>query len=166
MKISLPFNVLMIPKLFFTSNLNNPVLEFRNKLEYLFKSYDNNPGVEVKKLSGGWVKEYYRIEGNYSYDVQKTKSLVSLYKGICEFIIIRSFTDHHKSKEAAESDNDFSNSCEISHRHIYLYQNGKWVVSERKNKSNYTSWYDCNEAITLGENENSTNIQGCWDNNF
>ena len=56
----------------------------------------------VTKLRGGCVKELHRIEKNYSSEVQKTNSLVSPYIGICEFIIIRSFTDFHKTKEAAE----------------------------------------------------------------
>ena len=165
MKISLPFNVLMISKLFFTSDLNNPGIEFKSKLENLFNSYDNSSIEVVKKLSGGWVKEHHRIEGNYTCDVQKTKSLVSPYKGICEFIIIRSFTDFHETKEAAETDNYFLYSDKISHRDIYLYQKGKWV-SEGKNKSDYTSGYGCNEVITVGENKKSTDFQRCWDNNF
>ena len=165
MKISLPFNVLMISKFFFPSDLNNPGIEFKSKLENLFNSYDNSSIEVVKKQSGGWIKEHHRIAGNYSYDVQKTKSLVSPYRWICEFIIIRSFTDFHKTKEAAESNNDFHHSDKISHRHIYLYQKGIWI-SERKNNSDYTSGYDSKEVITVGENINSIEFQGGWDNNF
>ncbi|MGE5945058.1 MAG: hypothetical protein ACM31G_12055 [Flavobacteriales bacterium] len=166
MKILLPCIILIFSILFFSIDQNEAVIQFENKLEEHFKSYANNPREGVTKLGGGWVKEKHSVEDKYSYDVQETNSLVSPYKGICEFIVVRSYSDFHKTKEEAESDNEFIKFDKNTHLHKYLYQKGKWVVSERQNKSDYSRWYDCNEIIMEGENKNSTDIHGCWENNF
>ena len=164
MKVILLFISLFLSSSFaIEKSSDDPVLEFEKYLRDHFESYKINSRERVTKLGGGWVKEQYSLEGEYSYDVQTTNSLISPYKGICEFTLKRSYTDFHKSKESALLDNKFINSDEKKHRHNYLFQKGKWIVSERKNKG-YSKWYDCNEIIQSGENKNTTNIHGCWEN--
>lgn len=166
MKILLPSIMLLFSVLLISNDKNEVVEQFENSLKEHFMSYENDPRIQITKLGGGWVKEKHSIENDYSYDVQETNSLISPYKGVCEFTIIRSFTDFHGTKEAAKADNNFIKSNKKTHLHQYLYQKGKWVVSSRKNKGDFGSWFDCNEIIQTGENKNTTDLHGCWEKNF
>src|SRR5690554_4483091 len=129
MKVVLAFIIVFLSSSFaIEKSSDDPVLEFEKLLSEHFESYKIDPREGVAKLGGGWVKEQYSFEGEYSYDIQTTNSLISPYKGICEFTLKRSYTDFHKSKEDALLDKKFINSDEKIHRHYYLFQKGKWVV--------------------------------------
>jgi len=140
------------------------VTSFENLLKKYFKSYETNPRERVSELGGGWVKQRYKQDGEYKYDVQQTNSLISPYTAYCEFSLKRLRTEFHKTKEGAQLDTVLTKSDLRLHKHYYSYQKGKWIVSKRQNKVR-DEWYDCNEVISQGENKGETNIHGCWEDN-
>ena len=155
----------------FTIFLITPVLaidetqvveSFQKAINEHFTSYDTDGRERVAQLGGGWVKERFKPMENYKVDVQRTNSLVSPYIAICEFTLVRAMTKFHKLKIDAENDNSFIKSDSRIHKHTYAYQNGKWVVTDRKNKGRQ-DWYDCNEVVSTVENAGAANIHGCWE---
>ena len=144
---------------------NEVVTKFEKLLNNHFESYKINPREKISKLGGGWVKERYSLDGEYKYDVQTSNSLVSPYVGYCEFKLKREFTNFHQSSYEAKNDFDFVNSDTKTHKHFYSYTKEKWNITKRENEG-YKSWYDCNEKILSGENIDSENIHGCWEENF
>jgi hypothetical protein len=154
--------ILLCLSSFKLNNNEDIVASFENLLKNHFDSYISNPREKTDQLGGGWVQAKYKLSGEYKYDVQQTSSLVSPYTGYCEFSLKRSYTDFHKTKDDALLDTIFIKSDEVIHKHYYSYQKGKWKISKREHKG-YTGWYDCNEVL---KKDNSSNIHGCWENNF
>ena len=144
---------------------NEAVLKFEKLLENHFQSYKTNQREKLTKLGGGWVKEHYSLDGEYKYDVQTTNSLITPYTGTCEFNLKRQYTKFHQTKDEAQNDFDFVNSDLKLHNHFYSYTKEKWIISKRENEG-YKKWYNCNEKILDGENKDSENINGCWEENF
>ena len=131
--------------------------------EYI-DSYKTDKRQRVTELGGGWAKEEYTMVES-SYDIQSTNSLVSPYVGICKFTLQRNYTDFFETKDAASNSNKFIASDTRIHIHKYLYQDGKWNVSERTHNT-IDKWYDCNEIIEEGGNNGNSNIFGCWEKNL
>lgn len=152
MKTILSFFVLFFLTTISEDKLIDPVTDFENHIENHFESYETDRREGVLKLGGGWVKKRHSLRDKYSYDVQETNSLVSPYKGIYEFKLLRSYTDFHATEQEAILDNNFTKTDNNIHRHIYLYQKGNWVVTERKYMGFGGEWYHCDEIN-----------QGCWD---
>ena len=161
-----------------TSTINvDPVKSFKEYIKNYFESYKSNNREQITKLGGGWVKECYEPDYDYKIDVQKTNSLMTPFIGICEFTLIRRITNFCTSKEDAESDNLFVKSDKRNHIHNYGFQDGKWIVTSRKNQSpslaklinpmtnsaTLDQWNDCNEVIKYGELKGASNIHGCWE---
>jgi hypothetical protein len=159
---------LIFGALSFTLNSSDDVVTpFENLLKKHFESYITNPREKISKLGGGWVKEHYKLFGEYKYDVQQTNSLVTPYTAYCEFKLKRSMTSFHKTKEEANLDTIFTKSDLIIHKHYYSYQKGKWIVSKRTHKGyDGIEDYDCKEVISEGENKGETDLEGCWELNF
>ena len=86
-----------------------------------------------------WGRGRYAVnKESVRYDVKTTDSLVSPYKGILEFTVVKSTSKKSgKTKEDVEGDWPIDNTFEVEHRHSYLYSEGEWRVSERKCK-----WFD------------------------
>jgi hypothetical protein len=142
------------------------VSSFKSYVTDFVASYKADRREAISKLGGGWVKEYYQPVGEPSIDVQRVNSLVTPYVGICEFMLRRYRTAFHKTRDEAVRDGHFVESDDTEHRHRYAYQEGKWVPKSRQHLSTVTGkWSDCNEVITLGENEGAENIFGCWEKN-
>lgn len=163
MKKILSLGILFILMSF--SNNNEVVSKFEKLLKTHFESYKTNPREKITKLGGGWAKVRYSLDGEYKYDVQTSNSLISPYVGNCEFKLKREYTKFHQTKEEAKSDSEFVNSDALLHKHYYSYTKEKWNITKRENEG-YKSWYDCNEKISIGENQGSENIHGCWEENF
>lgn len=156
---------------------DDPVSMFKRYISKHLNSYSKNKRERMARLGGGWVKEYYEPEQGYSFDVQKTSSLVTPYTAFCEFVLVRHFTDFHTTRESAIQDSNFIKTDKLKHRHTYGFQEGKWIVTSRfhqmfipaqfKDISTLDEeWFDCNQVIPKGENKGATNIKGCWEENL
>jgi hypothetical protein len=105
-----------------------------------------------------WRKEWFDAEPKYSVDVQSTNSLVSPYVGIFEFTLRRYLTKAWDTKEEAEKDTASTEVLLVKHKHIFAYQDRKWVPTDRKHYHEFLKeWFDCDEVLPDGK----TNIFGC-----
>jgi len=76
-----------------------------------------------------------------SYDIQKTDSLVSPYKGIIECNVVWEFGSAFGAASLAENSEPNDTSMEKKFQVIYAYQRGKWIKKILKMYSvNYGSW--------------------------
>jgi hypothetical protein len=136
---------------------------FKSYISSHLASYKVNRRERVTKLGGGWVKEYYEPEPEYSINAERTSSLISPYVGSLDFVLVRHYTDFHKTREEAVADSNFVKHDSAKHRHTYAYQDGKWVPKVRKFYYGWPldKWFDCDKVITEGENSGAKDIQGC-----
>ena len=148
----------------------DPVVEFKKYLKDHFESYKTDPIEELALLAGGWVMQKYSLEGEYSFDVQTTNSLVKPIIGNCDFTLKRSMTAFHMNKESAMNDKKYRKlepRDYIKHRHTYYFQDEKWIVDTREFKLELGSevyWLDCNEIIEDKGDGRTTNLHRCHEN--
>lgn len=140
---------------------------FEEYIQKYFNSYEINKRERIALLGGGWVKEKYTPQKKYNTAIQKTNVADSPFVGICEFKLLRNYTEFHSTKKGAKNDNNFVKTDAKVHQHKYEFRNNKWIVASRLH---YTpgdilgdEWYDCNEIIKEGKNKGSKNIFGCWE---
>jgi hypothetical protein len=141
------------------------IIAFREYISRHLSSYEQDNRLNVYKLGCGWAKIYYKVEGEYSIDVQRTSSLISPYIGVCEFKLRRHYTACHPTKEGAQQDSRFVNTDANLHKHMYAYQDNKWVPKKREyymvlpiigNK-----WFSCDDPIVGEEEKGKRTTGGC-----
>lgn len=138
-------------------------------------SYENDQRVQVGQYGGydenmkpvplRWRRAWFRIESKYSVDVQSTNSLISPYVGIFEFKLHGYLSKMRDTKEEAEKELTAETESLIKHKHIFAYQDKKWVPTDRKHFTeeplspveSMNKWWDCDEITSGGK----TNIFGC-----
>ena len=122
------------------------VASFKKHLTDYVADYKTNRRDEVRESSGGWRRNYYEIEENYSIDLRKTDSLISPYVGTASFVFIMHSTSFHNTKAEAEADNNFISPLPLKHRHVYAYQDGAWVLTKREEYiAVLGDWFDCDK---------------------
>jgi hypothetical protein len=122
------------------------VASFKKHLTDYVASYKTNRRDEIRETSGGWCRNYYDIDENYSVDLRKTDSLISPYVGTANFAFIMHSTSFHKTKAEAEADNNFIRSQPLKHRHSYAYQDGAWVLTQREEYNVLLDvWWKCDK---------------------
>lgn len=138
------------------------VRQFEKYMKGHLKSYRKDNREKVSFYGRGWAKEVFESVPEYTFDIQRTTSLVSPFIGVCEFSLVEKRTAFHTSREEAAEDNAFVELETVRHRHTYSFQGKKWVVVSRQHYSNlFAEWFDCNETITEGANKGLTNLTGC-----
>jgi hypothetical protein len=85
---------------------------------------------------------------DFSIDVRKTDSLVSPYIGTLDFTVTIRFTANHETRAEAEADSSFVGDSGKGiiepHKHIYAFQDGKWVSKSRQQYNTvHKEWEDC-----------------------
>jgi hypothetical protein len=122
------------------------VASFKKHLIDYVDSYKTNRRDEVRETSGGWSRNYYEIDQKYSIDLRKTDSLISPYVGTANFVFTMHSTSFHKTKAEAQADNNFIRSQLLKHRHVYAYQDGAWVLTQREEYiALLDEWFKCDK---------------------
>lgn len=139
-----------------SSEQEDPVESFKQTIEDYLKGYklakhEKVYHVEASAVAGipeGWRKSSSGLTSDaYTFDVQKTNSLVSPYTDIFEFETKLYVTSSYGSEEAARLATDFSSDYFVhKHRHIYAYHAGKWVLQSRKHLLWEDEWADCQDG--------------------
>ena len=129
------------------------VSSFKKHLTDYVASYKTNRRDEVRETSGGWIRNYYDIDENCTVDLRKTDSLISPYVGTANFVFTMHATSFHKTKAEAEADNNFIRSQPLKHRHVYAYQDGAWVLTQREEyMAVLDEWFKCDkDGSCMGE---------------
>ena len=119
--------------------------------------------------SEGWMSAQYEPLKNYSFDVQKTNSLVSPYTGVVTFTLWRYDTVDRtvfSTKTNALNPLQFTRFSEagrtpIEFKVLYAFQDGKWVV---KSQSMFKrdEWVECNlRSPPLGADDPDAFVSAC-----
>jgi len=138
------------------------VTTFRNYISRHLSSYEQDNRLAVTKLGCGWAKIYYKVEGEYGIDVQRTSSLISPYVGVCEFNLRRHYTACHPTREGAQQDNSFVKTDVFLHKHAYAYQDNKWGPKKREYYAAFIkTWFSCDDPIVGEEEQGKRTTGGC-----
>ncbi len=132
----------------------DPLESFKIYSQEFLNSYDKDKRESVMQLGGGWVKLSFRRHDVFHYDVEKTTSLVSPYTAYLTFVIFRTQSIHHATKEEATLSKIFPYADTTFHKHNYTFENSHWVVKNRQMKYAFDAneWSDCEKTI-----------DGCWE---
>jgi hypothetical protein len=138
-----------VPVLKAQSEAESEIIKSFNKTvsDFIHMHIDQRP--TVVKAGCGWLKQYYEPSTDYRIDVRKTDSIVSPYLGVVEFIVIRHYTECHKTQGEAEKDDAFTdhlgNIEPATHRDRFALQEKVWVLESREVYfSPDTKMYPCN----------------------
>lgn len=139
------------------------VKSFKEYIKGYMQSYETDERQRTEKLGGGWAKLEFRPEPDYKIDVTATNSLLSPYAGVCEFTMVRRWTDFHATKEEADKDGNLIHSSSMKHRHTYAFQDGRWVPTLRQNHESFLNkWFNC-DACNVKTGEPLDDPEGCWE---
>ena len=114
---------------------NDPKQQFINYIEdFLYREHYDGNAWQIK--SGAYKDKWYKFrmitDKDYSYDIQKTDSIVSPYEAIVTFTLKTEKTNIYNTKNEAEADNNYkSDSNDMfyisKYKYHYAYQDGKWM---------------------------------------
>jgi len=111
-----------------SSQSSDPKTQFVSHVEKLLSM---NSDVSPIKFGAGWAKRKYIALPDYSYDIQKTDSLVSPYTAVLNFSTKGYKTNLYNTEEEALQDKVFnpiqSQFGIVKYRYHYAYQDNQWV---------------------------------------
>lgn len=122
---------------------SNPRLPAIFKLEKSEPVFIHGMGVNFKTSPG--IRRGIRWPPDaYSFDVEKTDSIVSPYIGTAEFNVKGAQSKTQKSQQEAErAPIDDQNSYTIKHKFSYAYQDGHWALKLENCNIDGDGWSDC-----------------------
>jgi len=89
------------------------------------------------------AKERFSIDPtSVTFDVEKTSSLVSPFMGTLTFVVIVKVTNQHLTQTEAAGDTVFTHEFRSTHKHVFVYQDGKWQPTTRQHTYEGI-WVDC-----------------------
>ncbi|MBP2657786.1 MAG: hypothetical protein H6Q69_818 [Firmicutes bacterium] len=108
------------------------ITSFKETIQKHLHSYQDDPRIIVFSVSTDtkWLKSKCDIPYDYSYDIQKTNSIITPYTGYLIYKMRVLTTDNQTTKEAAEACNTFNNNDDnlfIKYRILFSYQDNKWI---------------------------------------
>lgn len=141
------------------------VQSFEQYIADYINSYKADRRDYVYQLPNGkWQKDFFEPADKRSIDVRRTDSLISPFTAICEFELSANQTAAHDSKEQAQLDYLAVKTEKVSHRHVYAFQNGHWVVKKRQHLDTIGFWSTCDDCWAR-TGKPTSDIQGCWEPN-
>lgn len=154
-KLALPLVILILGATALPASAQSDadvVKSFKAYVADYVASYKTNRREHVVETSGGWSRQYFEVDPEFSIDVRKTDSLISPYLGVAEFLLTMHYTAFHKTQAESEADHSFVQSMSMKHRHTYAYQDGAWALKSREEyNSTLGGWYDCDRDGCAGK---------------
>lgn len=116
------------------SGNDEPVEKLKARIQSNKQSLEKRRPVYFNSYTQGWAKRRMHVD-NLEYDVRKTDSLVSPFIGIVTFEVFVEQTSFYKSKDEAESAEDFqietyASKIQEMSRVTYAFQEAGWVIKK------------------------------------
>jgi len=106
-------------------------------------SYPVYYGVDSYNPKPAWRKTTLVGDGSYSFDIEKTSSLVSPYQGTVFFSYTAYFGKKQPDRTTAEQDNTSDDKPMVfKHKITYLFQGDSWALKRIQTTYNNYEWGD------------------------
>jgi len=124
------------------------ISSFQEVIQKHLDSYQDDPRIMVYYVPSDtyWIKSKCIVSNDYTYDIQKTNSIITPYTGYFIYKMRISTIDKQPTKEAAEAFNTFNKNGDrlpVNCRITFSYQGDKWIPQKYEIQSLISDkWYD------------------------
>lgn len=127
------------------------ISSFQDIVKKHIESYSDDPRIMTYFISANkyspksyWIKSKCTVLSDYSFDIQKTNSIITPYTGYVIYKMQTWVTDEQPTKEAAETATSLHTIGGLSNCRItFAFQGDAWIVKKYEYQSNYDgTWYD------------------------
>lgn len=136
------------------------VSSFEEVIQQHINSYQDDPrtmvyyvpgDTEYIQIKGGWRKSKCTVSNDYTYDIQKTNSIITPYTSTLTYKMKILVTNAQASKAAAEACETFNDDhYPNEYRITFSYQHNQWVPKKYEERSLSplldNQWSDINET--------------------